>query len=553
MTPDDRAATEAPQSPGDGSPFLPPGRDDGVGEAQPMRQLDDARSQSVRLIVSIPVLFLLTVLGMGSLLYVYLNALSQRPMLSTEAALALERAALFILLLSIVVSLFASLIGYILARQITRPIRDMMGTMEQIALGDFTTKLEPIPLGEFGLLGSSFNNMVEQLDSLFKERDRQLRESFGGAHLIVDRGGTVYSADDSVRRLLGISPSNLLGAGLFDPATRVPMLTRNPRLLDVLEGLVRKATPGQPRNRTVAVRGAEGLGQARYLATTILLDSPVETGDRVLLVLRDISGVFHFYEQIQRADRLAAIGTLATGIAHEIRNPLASIRGMVQLLGEIEQERAAGDTGEESPGYHQRILREVDRLDKLVKGIMEFAQAAESPITETDLNALVREAVECSRYSLDAGGDSVQVSYSLAEDMPPTIYQADRLRQALINLSMNALQHTLEMGGGTVRVATRYNVGNVKPVQILIANPGDPLDERQRERIFEPFYTSKPEGTGLGLPIAYQAISMNAGALELECEDGEICFHVRLPRDCTASQGSSPIIPRFHTPMPPQG
>lgn len=520
-------------------------------DGEPLRQLDAARTQSVRLIVSIPVLFLLTVLGMGSLLYVYLNALSQRPMLATEAALALERAALFILLLSTVVSLFASLIGYVLAQQITRPIRDIMGTMDQIASGDFSTKLEPIPLGEFGQLGSSFNRMVEQLDSLFQERDRQLRESFGGAHPILDRQGIVYSADESVRRILGIAPANLLGGSLFDPATRIPMINRNPRLLDTLEQLVREALPAHPLSRSVAVRGMDGSGQARYLATIILLDSRNDSNDRLLLVLRDISGIFHFYDQIQRADRLAAIGTLATGIAHEIRNPLASIRGMVQLLGEMEA-RGEDPAEEEAraPGYHDRILREVDRLDNLVRGIMDFAQGSETPAGTVDLNPLVREAVDCGRYSPAAGDGSINLEFDLDERIPPTVYQEDRLRQAIINLARNAFEHTAEIGGGTVRVATRYDLGSTRPVRITIANSGGPLDEAQRERAFEPFYTSKAEGTGLGLPIAYQAITMNGGTLEIECENDEIRFIASLPRDCTAAQSSSRIIPRFHTPLP---
>lgn len=414
-------------------------------------RLDQARDQSVRLIVSIPVLFLLIVLGMGALLYVYLNALSQRPLVTTDTRDALERAAVFILFLSLVVSLMGSLVGYVLAVQITRPIREMMGTMEAIATGDFSTKLEPIPLGEFGQLGSTFNRMVEQLDHLFKERDRQLRESFGGAHLIVDRSGIVISADDSARRLLGVAPQDLIGKSLLDPSSRIPIIQRNPRLLDTLARLLAGANVSEPLSNPVAVRGSEGRQQARFLASSVLLESVGEDqGERILVVLRDISGIYNFYDQIQRADRLAAIGTLATGIAHEIRNPLASIRGMAQLLHEME----GGNDGEPSStsGYHERILREVDRLDKLVTGIMDFAQTGEAPFEEADLNTLLQEAVESGKYSLPEGTEKARVEFRLEPNIPKGFYQADKLRQALPNLVLNAFQHCQEIGRGPVRI-----------------------------------------------------------------------------------------------------
>ncbi|MCC5876004.1 MAG: HAMP domain-containing protein [Candidatus Sumerlaeia bacterium] len=536
-------ANEAHETP------VPPDSGRATGEEPYYPRLDQARDQSVRLIVSIPVLFLLIVLGMGALLYVYLNALSQRPLVSTDTRDALERAAIFILFLSLVVSLVGSLVGYVLAVQITRPIREMMGTMEAIATGDFSTKLEPIPLGEFGQLGSTFNRMVEQLDHLFQERDRQLRDSFGGAHLIVDRSGIVISADDSARRLLGVAPQILIGKSLMDPSSQIPIIQRNPRLLETLDRLVKGANVAEPLSNPVAVRGSEGRQQARFLVSSVLLESVgKDQGERILVTLRDISGIYNFYDQIQRADRLAAIGTLATGIAHEIRNPLASIRGMAQLLHEMEDKN--DEKSDRGPGYHERILREVDRLDKLIAGIMDFAQTGETPFEDVDLNVLLREAAESGKYCLPEGAAAVGVEFRLEPNIPRGYYQADRLRQAFLNLILNAFQHCQEIGRGPVRIESEYEVGGNRPVRIIISNPGAPLDESVRERIFEPFYTSKAEGTGLGVPIAYQAINMNGGTLELESGSGEIRFTIRLPRDGSSTQSSSRIIPRFHTPVP---
>jgi signal transduction histidine kinase len=264
--------------------------------------------------------------------------------------------------------------------------------------------------------------------------------------------------------------------------------------------------------------------------------------------MRDVSGIYNFYEQIQRADRLAAIGTLATGIAHEIRNPLASIRGMVQLMAETAAENPETDR---HPGYHARILREVDRLEKLITDIMDFAHAGDSAPEEVNLNQLLFEACEAARYKLGEVRACVDLRLCLDEDLPTTILMADRVRQAILNLVLNAFEHAASIGRGPVRVTSQVDTADTnRPILLTIANPGEPLDDITRERIFEPFYTSKPEGTGLGVPIAYQTILANRGTLELQCEEGEIRFLVRFPRDMQGSRSASRIVPRFHTPPP---
>lgn len=543
-TPRSPHRAEAPDAPT--NPFSAEAPADLATRAYP--ELDKARVRSVRLIVSIPVLFLLVVLGSGASLYVYLMNLSHAPTLTPAAADSLESAALLILLLSIFISLIASVVGYILARQIVIPIRQLTQTMDSIAEGNFSSRVSAPPLGEIGQLGSSFNRMVEQLNSLFEERDRQLRESFGGAHLLVDRSGVVLSADEAVRRILGIAPVAIIYRNLLDPSSEIGLIARNPRLLAALAELIQKAAHGQPISKPILVRGTNPGDPTRLLLSAVQLEFEDPRQERILLEMRDVSGIYNFYEQIQRADRLAAIGTLATGIAHEIRNPLASIRGMVQLMAETAAENPETDR---HPGYHARILREVDRLEKLITDIMDFAHAGDSAPEEVNLNQLLFEACEAARYKLGEVRACVDLRLCLDEDLPTTILMADRVRQAILNLVLNAFEHAASIGRGPVRVTSQVDTADTnRPILLTIANPGEPLDDITRERIFEPFYTSKPEGTGLGVPIAYQTILANRGTLELQCEEGEIRFLVRFPRDMQGSRSASRIVPRFHTPPP---
>jgi nitrogen-specific signal transduction histidine kinase len=413
--------------------------------------------------------------------------------------------------------------------------------MDAIAAGDFTTKLAPISLGEFGQLGSSFNHMVQQLNQLFEERDRQLRESFSGAHILLDTTGLVLQADHAARRIIGEDATDMVGLNILDATLTVALFRANPRLRDALQELVAEALSGHPAARSVLVRHPEG-GASRYLVTTLKLEGRSPQEDQVLLEVRDITGMAGFYEQIQRADRLAAVGTLATGIAHEIRNPLASIRGMVQLLAEAGPEGVGSSTE-----YTTRILREVDRLEKLISGIMDFANKEGSPPEEVDINALLTEVVESAR--LHVGGPAMEVAliWELDSSLPKAILQAERIRQALLNLMVNAFQHCVsKVPKGPIRIQTIHlAVNQQRPIIICLSNPAEALDEIARERIFEPFYTTKPEGTGLGLPIAYQTVASNGGILEVECEGGEIQFWVRLPTESPRSKTASRILPRI--------
>lgn len=513
-------------------------------------ELGQIQRRSVRLVISIPVLTLLIALSSGGVLYVFLQNLADLPGLSEETRNLMERGAVAGLLISILISLVAGALGYVIARQIVGPIKNLVVRMDELAEGNLTTRLQPLTLGEFGQLGSTFNRMVDQLNRLFEERDRQLRESFQGAHMLLSPDGTILQADQSVRRIFGQAHDELLGRNILAVDSGIPLMQRNPRLLDALADMLHRAASGNTVQRSVPIRGEAGETAMRCFLSATALDNKEEGGSNVLVEMRDITAIASFHEQMQRADRLAAVGTLATGIAHEIRNPLASIRGMAQLL-----EETGIAPGEEMPAemrqdFTRRIIREVDRLEKLVAGIMNFAQTADAPVESININDLLRELADAARQTCE-GAAGIPVTFDLEPSLPEVTLQSGRLRQAVLNLLVNAFQHASAVGRGPIRIETMYLAVNPqRPLIICIANPGDPIDEATRERMFEPFFTTKPEGTGLGLPIAHQAILSNGGILEMECGDGEIQFWIRLPREAPTPRSSSRLVPRMETPMP---
>lgn len=222
-------------------------------------------------------------------------------------------------------------------------------------------------------------------------------------------------------------------------------------------------------------------------------------------------------KQLYRAERLATAGELAAGAAHEIRNPLTSIRSAIQHL--------RGDFPDGSPraALIEDILSEVDRINGIVEALLSFARPAEAKFEPVDLPELVRHTV--ALIEAQARAQSVAVSF----DFPPTLgLQADPnlLKQVLLNVVMNALQAM--PGGGELRFAAGATDSRV---ELWVQDTGPGIPAAERERIFDPFYTTKQDGTGLGLSVCYGIMQRHGGEIEVESEEGQgTKVRLRLPK-----------------------
>ncbi len=227
-------------------------------------------------------------------------------------------------------------------------------------------------------------------------------------------------------------------------------------------------------------------------------------------------------EQLQRTERLAALGTLAAGVAHEIRNPLGAVKGLAQLL----QESAASPSERK---YAETIVGEVNRLDTVVERLLHLARPAGGAIEKADLNRLIHDAVELSGYERNKKRITVFEEYDpKIADIP---LDREAMLQAVLNMLRNAVQAIPETG--TIRVKTGLRV-NPDPSQsrrvlIEIANTNSTISPSDYKRIFDPFYTTKEGGTGLGLAIAHQVVAAQGGTIEVESGNGETVFTIELP------------------------
>jgi signal transduction histidine kinase len=234
-------------------------------------------------------------------------------------------------------------------------------------------------------------------------------------------------------------------------------------------------------------------------------------------------------------DRMASLGVLASGIAHEIRNPLAGIKAMAQTL----EEELEGDDAKIE--YSQRIVRQVNRLDKLLKSFFSYAKPQRPNPIKCDIPDIVREVLPLFERRIKE--KNIQVKEVYSPSLKKIFVDSHQIQQVFFNLIINAI-HSME-NGGILTIKARLPE-ETHPIidrrqripklfseiydEITIADTGCGMDQATLKNMYNPFYTTKPTGTGLGLSIVYQIIREHGGQITVESEVGEgTVFQILLP------------------------
>jgi signal transduction histidine kinase len=226
-----------------------------------------------------------------------------------------------------------------------------------------------------------------------------------------------------------------------------------------------------------------------------------------------------FYrERMVRADRFAAVGEIATGLAHEIKNPLAGLSGALELLSE---DLAANPQHAEVVG---EMRHQVQRLTHTMESLLSFARPPKAKLRSTDVNGTIDKVLFLIRQQTRNG--VVTVAPELGAGLPPVLADPSQLEQVFLNICLNACQAMVAQGGGALTVRSRPGDGNVV-VEICDTGPGIPAD--LRAQIFKPFFTTKREGNGLGLAISARIVAEHGGHIGYRCPpEGGTVFTVTL-------------------------
>ena len=329
--------------------------------------------------------------------------------------------------------------------------------------------------------------------------------------IVLDQEGRITFFNQAAEVLTDLSHRQALKQSYRD------LFRHNPWLVEI----IKKSQP--PQRNTVRGEAEFVTYRDRRVPVSIMV-SPLEDrygqGWGSVLLARDLTRHKELEEDLRRSDRLATLGTLAAGLAHEIKNPLGGIKGAAQLL---KREAGAASPIRE---YTDIIVREVDRVDHLIEQLLDLSRPVKFHLAPLNIHELLDEVLLLERYSVEAGRVLVRKQF----DPSLPLIQGDRaqLTQVFLNVVKNALQ---AIGGDgcltmTTRMETDFHIreegkGRGKFIRVEVQDDGPGISEENLPYIFSPFFTTKEKGAGLGLAICHRIITEHGGLIRVESREGE--------------------------------
>jgi len=362
-----------------------------------------------------------------------------------------------------------------------------------------------------------FNQNGHIVNVTFSQPDIQYKlETFFQSYLHKPSVGTEIKIGDT--RYRGIfRPVSLPEHGeaylsIWMPTREAELLKKNIILIIggiTLLGIAGMAAVGYLIARTITAPVEELVGVTEKISSgsvseRVRMDREDEIGRLAQSFNHMIDQLVSFEQRLVESEKLATAGQMAAGLAHEIRNPLTSIKMLAQLL----QERLKGQ-----PEDHRTLdglVKEIDRLDRIVQEFINRAMPGELRLTQGNINQEVREVIRVARETFAA--ENIVVHQDLSDELPSIPMDREKTKQVLWNLVLNAKEAMPK--GGTLTVSTR--ITDDRFLEISVEDSGHGVAGGEPERLFQPFFTTKPEGLGLGLTMSRKIVEKHGGALSLE-------------------------------------
>jgi PAS domain S-box-containing protein len=444
-------------------------------------------------------------------------------------------------------------LGAVLLLAALGPINRLMEAARRISRGDFSQQVEYRGRDELGQLAAEFNRMTQALaareQQLLKQQqeleriNRMLRQSsldidlmkryheniirsIPAAVMVLDADRRITTVNPASRRIWGLVAEKCTGLRLEE----LPLAECFQPVVEGWQGVLRE------RNNLFfeAVQFPPPAG-GRPLHVDLHV-SPLVGGDGnvqgVLVVGEDVSEKVQTKQALIQSERLAAIGRMAAMVAHEIRNPLSSIALNTELLQEEMENRLP-------PGEHQvreilsGVAREVDRLTEITEEYLRFARLPKPHLRRQRLQDMVRELLRFVQPELRSRG--IRVEDRLDDGLPELEVDEDQLRQAFLNLLRNAMDSMPR--GGVITLSSRIEDGRVC---LDFADTGHGISPENLTHLFEPFFSTRAEGTGLGLSLTQHIIAEHGGRIDCHSQPGSgTTFSVELPLPAPVASGDA--------------
>ncbi len=413
---------------------------------------------------------------------------------------------LFAISLGIVGSIF-------FARRITQPISKLVGTTISAAEGNLEQMIEIHTRDEIEELGKNFNHMIQQIRLHRNELENRLREitslkayadnilsSMTNGLITIDLEKKIVTLNGMAEKILGKKKEEMVNLA-FDQVfgDSHPLHRMMSETLSQGEGIF--------YSELELKKGEENL----WLTTSTSLLTDGE-GKKIgaMVVFQDITGIKALEERLRQADRLAALGSLSAGLAHEIRNPLSAIKTFVQLL----PQRLGSPSFMEK--FNITVPREIDRINRLVEDLLELTRSRVRPAVTLDVNRLILQVINLHGAEMEK--KHIFFEDHLDKTIPSLHGDPERLYQAFSNLVINAIQAM--PNGGSLTISSGQEISS-SMVRITCRDTGVGMDEKTSKSLFNPFFTTKEKGVGLGMALTHKIIEDHRGTIEVMSEKGK--------------------------------
>src|SRR4030043_677198 len=426
----------------------------------------------------------------------------------------------------LLLSLFALVLGMlgsiIYARRITQPISKLVQTTISAAQGNLNQVIDIHTRDEIEELGRNFSHMIQQIQLHRNELENRLREitslkaytdnilsSMTNGLITIDLNQNIVTLNQMAERILKKRKEEMMDL----PLDRA-LSPEHPIYKIMFETLLLEK--GIFHSEMDLKRDGEDLW---VIASTSLLTDGDGKKIGALAVFQDITEIKALEEKLRQADRLAALGTLSAGLAHEIRNPLSAIKTFVQLLPKKV----------ENPSFMEKfnitVPREIERINQLVEDLLELTRKRIRLLVDLKVDSLIHQVIDLHGEELKRR----QIAFQdhLNKTILPVHGDAETLYRAFSNLIINAIQAMPY--GGTLSISSKLDSSSTS-LEITFRDTGIGMDETTAKNIFNPFFTTKDKGVGLGLALTRKIIEDHRGTIEVVSEKGMgTTFTVLLP------------------------
>jgi len=385
-------------------------------------------------------------------------------------------------------------------------LRQMARRVERLARGEFGATVELTRGDEMGELAEQVNRLGEQIqaDQTHSPSDRGRMEgavnSLEDAVIFLNSQRDVVFCNQAAERFLDRKMEELAGSPLEAALPQGhPLLPIEAKLFE---------TEWRDRNRPIKIAGSDG--QARELAVSSYRLNEGEQAGGGVLVLKDLEPVRAVESLVTYSQKLAALGRLTSGLAHEVKNPLNAMRIHLELL----KARLPEPPPEVSENLDV-IAQEIQRLDRVVQGFLKFMRPQDLRLEPVDVNAVVSDVARVARA--EAALTRVEIALDLGSGLPPVTGDAELLQQACANLVSNAIQAMPQ--GGTLTLATRMLPQGA--LEVRVKDQGVGIAPENLDKIFRLYYSTKERGSGIGLSLVYRIVQMHDGRIDVESAVGK--------------------------------